>query len=458
MLSIALAALAASSPALASLEPMDGLRCAVVAVGDVDGDGTPDFALAHRNRPFGMGGAPNEAWPEVDRQPVVWVLSGAGGGVLREFHGEPGFGQALVAVGDLDGDGVTDLAVSTGGRGVKDAARTVALLSVGKGVQLATLRPAKGVKAFGLALAGGVQLTGDATPDLLIGGQNAAWVVDGKTWQPVEALRAAKGGELLRVPAESFRLPSLPLAERPVLADGKVDPFGPGLHFPENLAVLADLDGDGRGELALSGPREEDDGALVRSAQGELWSVTTRVHFSAGKAPALALDTAAWCLASGRDLDGDGIGDLVTTTVDDHTRAWSVGKRALLWEQTYRGGYMHAEGTSLAFTGDHDGDGVADVLVAANETGMDADTGFVAIHSGATGKALKDWRVTTDADPKPPSSYVGGLDATPIGDLDGDGLEEIAVQLPVLQEVRVLNGKDLSVRWRLDVAELPRGE
>jgi hypothetical protein len=30
----------------------------------------------------------------------------------------------------------------------------------------------------------------------------------------------------------------------------------------------------------------------------------------------------------------------------------------------------------------------------------------------------------------------------PVGDLDGDGLEELALQLPVLQELRVVHGSD----------------
>lgn len=444
---LALAPLLSLTLLAPAVDAWDGLRCAVVGVGDVDGDEVPDFALAHRARPFGMGGAPTEDWPAVEHEPVVWVLSGKDGKVLRSFRGGEGFGAELIAVGDLDGDGITDLAA---GDGRKTSGKgSVALLSVGTGEVLVTLTPAKGVKQFGRSLAGGAQLTGDATPDLVIGAQNAAWIVDGRSWQPVEALRAAQDCTLLRQPAEGFRLPSLALTERPANS-------GEGsTYFPMNLALLADRDGDGLAELALSGPTQPDcDAEAVGSSESKPKPVTTRLRFSGGTAPLLPLQTEAWCLADGRDLDGDGIADVVTTTVDDHTRAWSVGKRALLWEQSYSSGYMHAEGTSLAFTSDHDGDGVADLVLAANETVFDADTGFVSIVSGATGKTLKTWRVAFEADPMPPGDYVGGLDAAPIGDLDGDGYEELAVQLPVLQEVRVLRGKDLSVLWQRSISDL----
>jgi hypothetical protein len=130
----------------------------------------------------------------------------------------------------------------------------------------------------------------------------------------------------------------------------------------------------------------------------------------------------------------------------------------MLWEVSYRGGYLHAEGSSLALTSDHDGDGVRDLVVGSNETFLDADRGGVAILSGRTGKGLKRFAVSVDSDPAPPGGGEGGADVAPIGDLDGDGLEELAVWEPVAQRLLVLSGSDLAVRWELDAASLPRPE
>ena len=101
-------------------------------------------------------------------------------------------------------------------------------------------------------------------------------------------------------------------------------------------------------------------------------------------------------------------------------------------------------------------DGVADLVLSANETSIDADRGFVSIVSGRTGRTLLTWTVDFDMQPPPPMEAYGGLDACPIGDLDGDGLEEIAVQIPVVRLVRVLKGADLSVLWSIDIGDLAR--
>ncbi len=72
-----------------------------VAAGDVNGDGTPDLIVS----PDGGGG------------PRVRVFSGKGFGQLADFFGidDPAFrGGARAATGDLNGDGVADLVVSAG--------------------------------------------------------------------------------------------------------------------------------------------------------------------------------------------------------------------------------------------------------------------------------------------------------------------------------------------------------
>jgi hypothetical protein len=51
---------------------------------------------------------------------------------------------------------------------------------------------------------------------------------------------------------------------------------------------------------------------------------------------------------------------------------------------------------------------------------------------------------------------VGGADVAALGDLDGDGLEELAVWEPVPQRLQVLRGVDLKPLWEVDVKRLER--
>lgn len=444
---------------LALLPPFDdydGLRGAVVALGDIDEDGVPDLALAHRPRPFGLGDAPTEDWPRVEQEPVLWLLSGVDGSVLHALRGPAAFGTELAVVGDLDGDGAAELAVGDGRSGGGGA---VSVVSTRTGMVLARLEAPGEVRAFGLALAGGVQLTGDPTPDLVIGAHGGAFVLDGARLEPTWVLEPRAGCRIERRPAQGFTLSTVPASERPVWPEKLSPDWGRGTYPGMNVSAVCDLDGDGLGEIALSTPREpaceEGEDTLGEAEQKDS---RTRIVFSGGARQPLSLETAGWCVASGEDLDGDEVDDLVTTTVNVHTRAWSGATGELLWEVDYTGGYKHAQGASLAFTSDHDGDGVRDLAVGENETFLDADGGGVAILSGRTGKGLKGYRTTVTTEPGPPSGMVGGADVAVLGDLDGDGLEELAVWEPVPQRLLVLSGADLHALWQVDVTALDRPE
>jgi hypothetical protein len=447
-------------PLCLAFDDYDGLRSAVIALGDINEDGVPDLALAHRPRPFGMGAAPTKGWPRVEQEPVVWLISGVDGSVLHALRGPAAFGTELAVVGDLDGDGAAELAVGGGrlGRGMGGGG-VVTIVSTGSGTELARLEAPGKARAFGRALAGGVQLTGDPTPDLVIGAHGGAFVIDGVLLEPTWILEPRAGCLVERRAAEGVTFPFVPVSERPVWPDELSPAWGGGTYPGMNVSAVCDLDGDGLGEIALSTPREpacgeEEDGL----GEAEQKDSRTRIVFSGGVRKPLSLETAGWCVVSGEDLDGDEVPDLITTTVNVHTRAWSGTSGELLWEVDYTGGYKHAEGTSLAVTSDHDGDGVRDVAVGENETFWDADRGGVAILSGRTGEELKRHRTLVTTQPGPPNEMVGGADVAVLGDLDGDGLEELAVWEPVPQRLLLLKGADLHTLWQVDVTSLARPE
>ena len=465
-----------AAPTLA-FDDWDGLHAAVVGIGDADGDGAEDLVVAHRPRPFGMGNAPTETLKVVEQLPRIWALSGTDGRVLWSTTGHARFGTRVAAVGDLDGDGVDEVATAedvprdarvpapvqepteqerAAGRepvALADlpdphAGRArVVVLSGATGERLVELAPPSSPHHFGTGFAGGLQVVGDRTPDLVVGSHGHVWVVDGATFEPVRGFRLARDGRVHRADVEGWDRPTGP--EEVSWAPADKRDHG---DFGNNLALVPDLDGDGAAELVIGGKRPRDAAAQARilgEDEGEPGERSSWVLFSAGSLADLCLDSSAWRAVALDDLDGDGMAELATTTVDQHLRVWSLGRQELLWGSDWSGGYMHAEGTSLAVVADRDGDGKRDLLLAANETAIDCDVGFVSVVSAATGAGLvSSWTDRSAATPeelRPPMD--GGFDADLLGDLDEDGFEELAVMTPVYQEVRVLDGEDLEVRW-----------
>lgn len=76
----------------------------VIGLRDFDGDGFADYAVA----------APN--WPNPGSQGRVYVYSGRTASILQTFDGTQAvsaFGESMADVGDVDGDGVRDLAIGS---------------------------------------------------------------------------------------------------------------------------------------------------------------------------------------------------------------------------------------------------------------------------------------------------------------------------------------------------------
>jgi FG-GAP repeat len=119
------------------------------ALGDVNGDGTPDFLASRSNH-------------RVD------VRSGTNGTVLHTFSGAAAddFGYAFAGAGDLDRDGVPDLAIGAPGTNIQNGAATV--YSGATFAPLFSLPGSPGAR-FGEALAAVGDLDGDQWPELAIG-------------------------------------------------------------------------------------------------------------------------------------------------------------------------------------------------------------------------------------------------------------------------------------------------
>jgi cysteine-rich repeat protein len=383
----------------------------VAGLGDLDGDGNLEVAVgAYTDND---GGATNSG--------AVYILSlDSAGGVVAEHKisdaaggglGGPGtldawelFGLAVASLGDVDGDGVGDLAVGTcpaATIGVCDAGRGHAWVLLLDPLDADYVKSAKKIgggsadflttgvpgDVFGWSVAGVGDLDGDHVPDLAAGAPQ-----DDRFGTDLGSLRlvllnpdgtAKHHGRHIEIPGDVSVAASLEAGSR----------------FGWSVAPLGDLDGDGLLELAVGAPLADGGG----SERGSVWIVSLR---RPGSVEALMLGVV-------KSLVEIGDGDFTGTLADfDHF------------------------GSAVAPLGDLNGDGVPDLAVGA---GLD-DTG--GSNQGAVWILFLNANGTVKSSPAPvkiaealANFPVTGLDpedlfgaaAAPLGDVDGDGVMDLMV-------------------------------
>jgi hypothetical protein len=323
----------------------------VASPGDVDHDGIADLAV----------GAPNwDGW-----RGRVQVLSGASGALLLQAAGDSAgdrFGWSLAAAGDLDGDGVPDLAV-----GAFDDSQplpgsgSVRVLSLASGATLLELGGLQAHDHLGASLAAPGDADLDGVPDLAAGGVL------------IDAQHEDTGGVSVRSGATGAEL---------WLVTGTYE----GEAFGHALAVPGDVDGDGVADLLVGAPLVDSFGTdggravlLSGASGGELLALP----------PPFAFGQFGSSVSGAGDVDGDGVPDLAcgAPLAGDPALAgpgavavFSGAGGALLcnWEGT---GTLSGFGAALA-AGDVDDDGALDLLVGAPWDGAPASPGFVRLYSG----------------------------------------------------------------------------
>ena len=393
---------------------------AVAALGDLNGDGVVDFAVGERAANGNMG--------------AVWILfmradgsvassaqiSNATPFLAGSLHPDDEFGASVAALGDLDGDGVPDLAVGapndddvspahTGGLGIDRGAVYILFLtssgapkSVLKlsdlttgislpgdferfGASIASLGDPDGAGPLELALAAGAP--GDADSDAPTGFARGAVYEVFLTWT---------GGS-----------PPLVVDHTVKLSDTQGTPASFHLHdadlFGSSVARLTDLDGDGVSDLAVGAPLDDDnaDGDLAPGAnRGAVYVMLLNPNGSVKSYQKISATSGGFMAHLGRsnffgdgvaalpDLDGNGVPDLAVGSggYDDGgpgtgatwvvLLAYDHGTGAISIKQPLRisdnsgnlGGGLDAEGAfgaSVASIGDLNGDGFPDLLAGA---------------------------------------------------------------------------------------------
>lgn len=289
--------------------------------------------------------------------------------------GAAGFGAVLAACGDLDGDRVGDVLVGApvAGRGF--------VVSGADGSVLLELALAPDA---GLALAGAGDFDGDGRPDLVAGLPHAT----------------PGGADAGRIEVRSG-LDGALLAAR----DGT-----PGALLGAALAPAGDVDGDGFADVIVAAP-----GVLghVLLLGGPDAHELLRLDGGYGFGVAVAVLG---------DASGDGLPDVAIAVSDASAR---VDVYALpTGELVSTASTIFACATArLAPLGDHDGDGLADYAWGLPTTFQpvpytDVEFGRAWIRSGASGAAITEWAGSSTWD------VIG--DALAAGDWNGDGLEDVA--------------------------------
>ena len=292
----------------------------LTAPGDVDGDGRPDISVgglaAVGADAFlmlsGRDGTttatkkiegPTFAFPvtavDLDGDGIVELITSTAfysSGIVRIHDGVDGpvdveigppaesqsFGGVVTVVGDLDLDGVRDLAISAPSDSVHldhslfGNVGRVFFHSGRDGSLIHEVVPTEVEQSFGIAVARLGDADGDGVDDVVVGSSTGAWVLSGADATVIHAFEPSDHG----VPLNA--------------------------HFGSAVANAGDIDGDGRDDVLIGAP-----GINLFSTQG-------RVFLYSGSTGELLVQVAGQTddrfgvsMAGTADIDGDGTRDFV---------------------------------------------------------------------------------------------------------------------------------------------------
>jgi len=290
-----------------------------------------------------------------------------------------------VAIGDLDGDGKPDLAIAN------YAANTVSvLLNTGSGghISFAAHKDfATGTKPYSVAIG---DIDGDGRPDLA----------------------TTDFTDSVSVLLNTGSTGSISFAIHADFATGN-QPYG---------VAIGDMDGDGKLDLATANQLDNTVSVLLNTGTGTgTTSFATHADFATGNQP--------YCVAIS-DMDGDGKPDLEVTNFNSNSVSVLLNTGTTTGTVSFGAHADFATGTkpiSIA-TGDMDGDGKTDIVVANF-----SNTNIISVLLNAsTGVGNINFVAHADF---PTGGQPYGV---AIGDLDGDGRPDLAISNPTTNTVSVL--------------------
>jgi hypothetical protein len=189
------------------------------------------------------------------------------------------------------------------------------------------------------------------------------------------------------------------------------------------IARAGDLDGDGLPDLLVGFHYNGQDTGVVRALRG---SDGSDLFVIDGQA---AGDNFGWSVAGLGDVDGDLVCDFAASSrgsVTSYVAVHSGASGALLYTVTAKPAYTF--GAALARIDDVDHDGLPDLLVGEyGESLGSGGSGAVHLYGGGNGA----WIRSLFGDGGTDQTF--GFSVAGVGDLDGDGVPDLAVGAPELR-------------------------
>ncbi len=369
----------------------DDAGVSAARIGDIDGDGDDDFVVGARNNDLGGADAgaaylfygPVASSGEVSLANADLVVYGANAGDKA--------GRTVIGGEDLDGDGVPDVTIGAPNEDSSGSASGAAYVFFGATLAAIT-DPVAPVTDADLTFIGRKssdflasrtsysELTGDGNVDLLlsvtgdaVGGASAGavYIYAGPLAASTDAIDIADGTWAARVTGEA--------------ANDQVGLF---------VGTGGDVDGDGIGDLIVGVPRQDTGGTDIGATYILAGPISGTVNLSTADvriAGASAEDKFGGAVSFAGDQDGDGYDDFFSSSPFEDTVASNAGVVYLVDGRadltTLVGVDIDAAasasiygreengqiGSSVEALGDHNGDGVFDLITGANNDGPSAE-------------------------------------------------------------------------------------
>ena len=465
---------------------------AVAPAGDVNGDGLADALVGApgENKAAGaayvvfgrVGGSPLNALKDLAAGQAGFRIAGGAAGDQA--------GLAVSAAGDVNGDGLADVAIGAPGAAANGRAGAGAVFVV-YGRRTTDPVSLGALGAGGYAIAGAAAGDGAGTSVAAVGDLGADGVPDLAVGAPTASGGRSKGGAAYVVAGHR--------------AGGDVDLAAPDsgpswrMNGPTggfaglSVAAVPDVNGDGIGDLAVGAPATDpaaiDDAGIAEVPEGHETRGAAYVVFGHGGTEPQDLPTLTpargWRLRAGAkdaalglalaagDLDGDGIGDVALGAPQSDERdrkdsgsayillgargdgqtadlsAPGAGQRVVRIDGAAAG---DALGAGLAIPGDLDADGKPDLVVSAvfADPFDRGDAGVAYKIAAPPAPGVVDAGTIAPTATYAGSTAGGHLRAVSAGgDLDGDGAVDLLLgepeatpssELPTAGAVRVVRG------------------
>ncbi|WP_022836176.1 FG-GAP-like repeat-containing protein [Salisaeta longa] len=398
----------------------------VASVGDLNGDATPDLLV----------GASGSTVQGVSGAGRAYAVSGATQRVIHTLvpptpMADGFFGRRVTGLGDINGDGVPEMAVGAWqerANGFERAGR-VHVFDGSTGAHLHTVTSPNPEKNgfFGLQVAGVGDVSGDQMPDLLVSAIRED--TDGDSFAQDDQGRvyifSGADGSVVRTLEPLGSLANLVMAQYGIA-----------------VASLGDLDGDGTPDLAVGANQQS---TAARSQEGAVYVYSGRtgqVLAEVYSPRAENFGRFGQSVAAVGDRTGDAVPEVLVGAVgEDGGGTYNAGRAYILDGAQLAAGQRTVVrrietpnpeqfgnfGWAVDGAGDIDGDGTPDLLVnAVGETagGVD-DAGRVYIMSGASGAMLYQLR-----SPNAGIDHAFGTATAGVADFNADGRPDVLIGAP----------------------------